>query len=251
MISFSNLQQNYETFVVIPEIEVCLYLNLLQNYYCLAIRQNCRRTEDAETNAYQMRMAVSAIPRHFTDNPDEELRHNSCPHGARSWCKYQSDQITGKKTYKPRNLMNRAVAEELTNMFSYRDLANPELLNKCTHGLTQNANESFNNVIWRRCPKTIYVERETLVHSVSSAVVEFNEGQKGLLDVFRKLGFAPGNLMTDYVNASDAARMQQMDNKCTDEYIDSCIRLRGIRRGWADKNREAKGGEAFKKGNLS
>ena len=35
----------------------------------------------------------------------------------------------------------------------YERLSKPELLDKCLHGLTQNACESFNSLVWQRCPK--------------------------------------------------------------------------------------------------
>ena len=53
-------------------------------------------------NLYAMRMAVAAALNHSTKNNDMDKRHHYCPRTADSWCKYQSDKITGKNTYAER-----------------------------------------------------------------------------------------------------------------------------------------------------
>ena len=58
----------------------------------------------------------------------------------------------------------------------FTDLSSDELLKKCLHGKAQNANEALNNIIWTKCPKNVYVEKDVLESSVNSAVLEFNEG---------------------------------------------------------------------------
>jgi hypothetical protein len=40
--------------------------------------------------------------------------------------------------------------------------------------LTQNVNECLNGMIWDRCPKTTYVEQETVALATYLAVLEFN-----------------------------------------------------------------------------
>ena len=47
-------------------------------------------------------MAVAAALNHSTKNNDMDKRHQYCPRTADSWCKYQSDKITGKNTYAER-----------------------------------------------------------------------------------------------------------------------------------------------------
>ena len=56
------------------------------------------------------------------------------------------------------------------------------------HGETQNVNESFNNLIWTKCPKQVYVGNSTFKMSVASAVINYNDGATGLLPVFNELG---------------------------------------------------------------
>jgi hypothetical protein len=50
--------------------------------------------------------------------------------------------------------------------------------------MTQNANESFNQMIWQRCPKTYWAGRKSVCIAVTLATLKFNEGAGG---VFRFL----------------------------------------------------------------
>ena len=44
-----------------------------------------------------------------------------------------------------------AIKETLLPIF--KDLSDPELLEKCLHGQTQNVNESLNSSVWQKCPQ--------------------------------------------------------------------------------------------------
>ena len=72
------------------------------------------------------------------------------------------------------------------------DLAKDEELEKCLHGKTQNANESFNGKIWDRLPKTTYVSLSTLKFGVYDAVGNFNIGMKSSIMIYEKLNMVPG-----------------------------------------------------------
>ena len=45
-----------------------------------------------------MKKALGAILWHFTDIKDIEVRHQFCPKGESSWCKYQRDKVNREKT---------------------------------------------------------------------------------------------------------------------------------------------------------
>lgn len=90
-----------------------------------------------------------------------------------SWCKYNK-ALELKQPYSHELSLSEAVL--LAIKPTYQDLAKPDLLKKCLHGQTQNLNESFNNVIWKRVPKTEFVGIETLKFGVADAVLAFHEG---------------------------------------------------------------------------
>ena len=112
-------------------------MNTLQNYYGLAIRQN-------KGNAFGMRKSIAALIYHCSVSSNDESRHHYCPKTANSWCKYQSDKITGKKTYKQYINIPPAVAKEIKPIFSWKDLGSEALLSRCVDGETQNVNEALN-----------------------------------------------------------------------------------------------------------
>eukprot|EP00112_Aurelia_sp_Birch-Aquarium-sp1_P002653 Seg1297.4 transcript_id=Seg1297.4/GoldUCD/mRNA.D3Y31 product="hypothetical protein" protein_id=Seg1297.4/GoldUCD/D3Y31 len=113
-------------------------INSLQNFYGIAIREN-------QGNLYQMKKAVGAILYHCTNYDDDEKRHQYCPRDAKSWCKFQKDKVTGTNTRKESINLPMWIHELIKPIF--RDLSSDELLSRCLHGKTQNANESLNNVI--------------------------------------------------------------------------------------------------------
>ena len=113
-------------------------VNTLQNYYGMVIRQNMGDLQG-------MRKAVGAVLYHCSDIKDEETRHQFCPTGEKSWCKWQSDKFTGKRQYKQRINLPSVIKNELFPIF--QDLSSESLLSRCLHGLTQNANEALNHII--------------------------------------------------------------------------------------------------------
>ena len=113
-------------------------VDVLQNYYGLAVRENLHDVD-------QMAKAIKASLYHVALT-DANPQHHLCPSGNESWCGYKRD----KTTYKHKNGIPKCIV----------DFIEPELLYKCTHGLTQNVNECLNGLIWDRCPKSTYVEQE-------------------------------------------------------------------------------------------
>ena len=194
-------------------------INTLQNYLGMAIRDN-------KGNLYQMKKAVGAVLWHCTQFADEAFRHRFCPSNENSWCKWQRDQITGNSTYKKSINLPKWIHDLLKPIF--QDLSSDELLSKCLHGKTQNANESLNNLIWRKCPKNVFVQRDTLECAVNSAVIEFNEGPCGISDVLKELGMLPGVLTERGSDKKTVRRMKNMKLKLSEHGKKRRKVLRGI-----------------------
>ena len=94
----------------------------------------------------------------------------------------------------------------------------------------------MNNVIWSRCPKRVYVGNNTFKTAVASAVISYNEGTKGLLSVYRKLGIEPGHYTVSGFQKCDIARVKEANRKSTDRTQKRRKKLRAIRKGFNDKN---------------
>ena len=88
-----------------------------------------------------------------------------------SWCKYQADKLNNTNTYKEKPGIPAIIRETIRPVFiSLRD---EKLLSKCLHGKIQNNNESLNGLMWKRCPKDVFVGHATLELGVASAIISF------------------------------------------------------------------------------
>ncbi len=137
-----------------------------------------------------MQEAVSAILPHVSSSASNVM-HEKCPEGEDSWCGFKKDP----QSYKHGKGLPVAVMEVIQPVFN--DLANPDLLKKCLHGKTQNNNECLNKIVWDRCNKEYYVEKEVIEEAVYSAVSHFNDGRSSLISLFEAMNIVPG-IFTSY-----------------------------------------------------
>ena len=104
------------------------------------------------------------------DIANEEERHQFCPCLCTSWCMQWSDKLTpGQNKYRKKLSLPFAIKSLLMPIF--RDLSNENLLEKCLHSHTRNDNEAINSVIWRKCPKDVFVSKKVLEITVASATI--------------------------------------------------------------------------------
>ncbi|GFT79854.1 uncharacterized protein TNCV_4597751 [Trichonephila clavipes] len=197
------------------------FIDKLQNYYGIAIRSNTKNLEN-------MQSAVIAAFYHCCSSAKKPM-HGQCPTGTDSWCKFQKAKALGKIfTAKapglPQNILNivkphyfklcdQKLLEKTKEKKTFRAFffSKRKLLGK-KNGLTQNANESFNGVLWNIVPIQNFVELQSLKLGAYIAVLQFNERASGLLKVINKLGFNAGSYMIrvlklyDYRRNNDAER---------------------------------------------
>ncbi|GFV79717.1 uncharacterized protein TNCV_1725421 [Trichonephila clavipes] len=88
----------------------------------------------------------------------------------------------------------KGLSNEVLNTIkpTYLELCTKEQLTKCLHGKTQNSNECLNGVIWQRVPKEVFVCLKILKSGALDAVIQFNDGYKGCVEIFKKLNITPG-----------------------------------------------------------
>ena len=87
-----------------------------------------------------------------------------------------------------------AIKKEVEPIF--KDLSSEVLLSKCLDGLTQNNNKSLNALIWKKCPKDLYVSRNIIEIGVASAVLESNNGTQGIRKIYENAGLHFGKFIT-------------------------------------------------------
>ena len=74
----------------------------------------------------------------------------------------------------------------------FEDLSKEELLKRCARGKKQNARESVNNVVWLKCPKTVFINRQNIELGVNSAILQFNDGAHGIRNVLEQFSIKYG-----------------------------------------------------------
>lgn len=130
-----------------------------------------------------------------------------CPEGADSWCKYQRALALNQDT--PPHTPKIPTDFVLHVKQVFQDLCSEKLLQKCLLGATQNRNESFNNLVWARAPKTEYVTRASVTIAVSQAVLVFNSGSQALLPILQCLEVHPSHFCIAYLKKRDDTRMKR------------------------------------------
>ena len=158
-------------------------IDRLQNYFGVAIRQNAG-------DLAGMVKATRASLFHVSSSKNNNFHYPNCPTGSNSWCKYNADKANGTNTYKPGPGLPLDIIHKLRPV--YVELTQEKELQKCLHGKTQNANESFNAKIWDRIPKNNYVSLDNLKFGVYDAVGNYNIGMKSTVLIFEKLEMIPG-----------------------------------------------------------
>lgn len=177
---------------------------------------------------------------HCSEADTDETQHELCPRGPESWCKYHLGTIKGTTSYKKsKTLLPKALKTTLKPIFI--DLSKDSLLEKCLHGKTQNNNECLNNMLWCKCPKSVYVGRNVMEMGASSAIICFNDGVGGIINVITESGLDPGVFTARYCKREDDERMSVMDYKSKTSTKFSRKKLRNIRKGFEDKNIEKEG----------
>ena len=147
-----------------------------------------------------MKQDISAIFRHRLST-DENPNHSLCPDGVDTWCKYKKNP----SQYKHSNPLPKAVAVYIKPIFDR--LSKDELLSRCADGYTQNAAESFNNLLWHFCPKNTFVGMVPLNICKSFSVIVYNEGYQKLQDLFPKLGLNVAELTVKTFEQRDHNRI--------------------------------------------
>ncbi|GFS59943.1 uncharacterized protein TNCV_3957391 [Trichonephila clavipes] len=118
----------------------------LTNFYRKAIKDNA-------PDVRKMKSAILASLFHCSST-DKTPKHSKCPTGSTSWCFYQR-ALANNENPKSHSLMKTKLSEQVLEKILpvYQRLVNDELLERCSAGKTQNANESIHSVIWKNCPK--------------------------------------------------------------------------------------------------
>ena len=125
-----------------------------------------------------------------------------------------------------------------------------ELLGCCLDGTTQNANEAVNQIVWKKCPKDTFISRIVLEIGVASVVINFNDGMSGFEKLFSRLNLSFGVIINSGAIEKDQQRIKNMNNKFQETVKMKRKKLRAVRKGYIDKEKDNEGGESYLTGNF-
>ena len=188
-------------------------IDRFQRNYGEAIRRN-------KGSLIDMQNAVWAIFHHMimpSKNIPLKIQHKFCPKGEKSWCKFNSDIVTGLSTYSQKQRLPFVFYKELKPIFER--LSGKELLKKCLRGLTQNPNESLNNLIWQRCPKNTFCGKDRIISAVAEAVAVFNCGASVKASMIKASGIKDVGVNSFFAfRKADSLRLYSTSQKISDKY---------------------------------
>ena len=95
----------------------------------------------------------------------------------------------------------------------YNDLSKDELLERCLGGFTQNSNESYNQLIWKRSPKHLPRGAVPVEIAAYLSACIFNEGQASILKVVEGLGVPCGSNSHEFVENADEKRVSLAEQR--------------------------------------
>ena len=154
-------------------------------------------------DAKKMQKQILAMCNHLGSS-DENPKHFDCDPDS---CGYLKAEAEGDATkYKHKGDKHFHLPEYITNEIYpvFEKMSNLDLLEKCEHGKTQNANECANSTVWNLLSKNGFANRDLLELVTSMATCMYNEGKIAVLDVLSSLGVPVGTEMV--------VRCRRMDN---------------------------------------
>ena len=205
-------------------------IDKLQTYYGLAIRQS--------SELQQMAKAVWAGLLHRSST-DSNPQHRCCPDGVDSWCGNKRMEAGAQATYSHHNILPKAVFDAIKPV--YLRLADRSVLEKCLMGATQNANESFNGVLWRMCPKDIFASAAVVELSASLAIARFNHGSHTLSSVLEEMGCEKGAFTQSALAKEDLLRIRRANKQSLDIEKQRRKKRRRRRKGWEEAKIDKEG----------
>ena len=174
----------------------------IQNYYGRAVKDNAN-------DIPLLKKRIFAILFHMCSS-DEHPKHMHCPPGEKSWCFFQRSLA---KSEEPGSHKHHDSAwKQLVPIFER--LSEPELLKRCSRAMTQNSNESLHNMIWKVCPKTIFVGKDDR-NSSGYCCLPVHNGCN-FQSHFAKC-FEPGSTLVRFTREESKKRVKLADKASTTE----------------------------------
>ena len=142
---------------------------------------------------------------------EEAPQHHNCPHGIESWCIFNKAEADGAPfPQHDASTIGTWVTPEIGQAIIpiYKRMTDPNLLQRMTTGATQNANKSFNSMIWALSPKKTFVGSKKVQAAVDMAMGKFNAGARALLARMTLLNVILAENQVQLMDRRDTQRIQ-------------------------------------------
>ena len=90
---------------------------------------------------------------------------------------------------------------------------------------TQNTNESFNSLIWDRAPKTMFLNRQSIITATSLAILDFNCGLFGLKFISNHLGLVWTDRLKCFCESKTVEKLKKANVKANHITLFACFGL--------------------------
>ena len=173
----------------------------IQNYYGRAIKEHSNDLDLLKKRIY-------AILFHLSSS-DEHPKHNHCPPGERSWCFWQRAKAQERDpgSHKDHDILSAEIGRKLVPIF--QRLTEENLLKRCSRVKTQNPNEALHQLIWKICPKAIFVGRKTIETAVAMSICQFSMGASFQAVLLKAIGIEAGPFCDQGSNEKDRTRLKK------------------------------------------
>lgn len=148
------------------------------------------------------------------NSTDSDTQHGACPDGINSWCFYNK-AIAERRTPQSHNIMSVRLSASIVEKIIpiYERLSSYDQFMRCVRAKTQNVNESLHSLIWRKCPKEVFVSKKRIEIAVANAVSEFNNGiVKTQLMKAALSNTDPSSSMMAYARRKDQSRLHSQSD---------------------------------------
>ena len=184
-------------------------IDRIQSNYGEAIRNN--------SEIGTMKTTISGVYHHMIKDEKMTLvqQHKHCPMNKSTWCKFWQDKLHNHGNYTEDSRIPEVFKSELKYLFDR--LSHETLLQRCLKGLTQNQNESINNMLWSICSKRTFCGYRKLLLCVYETVTKFNQGAIMKSVLMKNIGCEPKHYMTNALQREDGQRIDFSERKISEK----------------------------------
>ncbi|KAL8594963.1 hypothetical protein ACOMHN_038760 [Nucella lapillus] len=153
------------------------------------------------------------------------------------------EKIEAEANNQPPRPHTKPLSRQITSALApvYKRLGDPQLLQRCLAGKTQNSNESFHSMVWRTCPKERWAGRRTVHSAVAVCVQRYNKGSLALLDVLAELDLVAGSHAELFAEKSDILMVNTATRKSSERAKQKRKKLETVRRQEREQRRAGEG----------